>query len=83
MKVNINLYIFSMIRKVSGRRMTMLVIREGVPVLSVKTEMEDYIHFKEDEYLKLINRLHAHPMSAKAISLREEISKLKKNWKVG
>ena len=61
----------------------MLIIREGVPVLSVKSEMEDYIRLREGEYDKLINRFHAHPMSAKAISLREEITKLRKNWKVG
>lgn len=60
----------------------MLIIREGVPVLSVKSEMEDYIRLREGEYDKLINRFHAHPESA-AISLKEEIVKLKRNWKVG
>ncbi len=61
----------------------MLIIREGVPVLSVKSEMEDYIRLREGEYDKLINRFHAHPESPAAISLKEEIVKLKRNWKVG
>jgi len=61
----------------------MLIIREGVPLLSVKSEMEDYIHLREGEYDKLINRFHAHPESPAVVSLKEEITKLKKNWKVG
>lgn len=83
MKVNINLYIFYDTGKYQEGETTMLIIREGVPVLSVKSEMEDYIRLREGEYDKLINRFHAHPESPAAISLKEEIVKLKRNWKVG
>lgn len=80
---NNNLYIFYDTRKYQEGETTMLIIREGVPVLSVKSEMEDYIRLREGEYDKLINRFHAHPESPAAISLKEEIVKLKRNWKVG